>query len=87
VQAGISAGARAGDKPVEEISACVLLSGIDPAPAQGKKSDDGAIVILRARPRPGIETPGENVSDWLPEFVWAYRLRGKTRARMVRVHS
>ncbi len=65
--------------------------GIDPAPAIGKRSDDGALVILRARPRykGGLDEPlilsdadgqikvlTNNLSDWLPEFVWAYRLRG-----------
>jgi len=49
--------------------------GIDPAPAQGKKADDGAKVVLRVRPKPGIENPTSNLSDWLCEFVWAYCLR------------
>ena len=53
--------------------------GIDPAPAQGKKSDDGALAVLRARPKPGLNAePGSNPGDWLVEFVWAYRMRGAT---------
>lgn len=50
--------------------------GVDPAPSPGKKSDDGAMAVLRVRPKPGLSAPaGSNVGDWLPEFVWAYRLR------------
>ena len=52
--------------------------GIDPAPAQGKKADDGAMVILRARPKLGLgRAPTGNVSDWCPQFVWAMRVRGQ----------
>jgi hypothetical protein len=50
--------------------------GIDPAPAQGKKSDDGALGALRVRPKSGLEEVTSNLSDWIPEFVWAYRVRG-----------
>lgn len=51
--------------------------GIDPAPAQGDRNDDGAIGVLRARPRPGLgSAPSSNLSDWLAEFVYAYRVRG-----------
>jgi hypothetical protein len=52
--------------------------GVDPAPSRGQKSDDGALAVLRVRPRPGVKNPTENVSDWLCEFIWAYRLRGAT---------
>lgn len=50
--------------------------GIDPAPAQGKKSDDGGMGALRVRPKPGVTNPTSNLSDWLVEYVWAYRVRG-----------
>lgn len=58
--------------------------GIDPAPAQGRKSDDGALAVLKVRPKvpaglaSGIVTPTNNISDWLAEFVWCYRMRGKS---------
>lgn len=53
--------------------------GIDPAPAQGKKSDDGALAVLRVQPKPGLNAePGSNPGDWQAEFVWAYRMRGKS---------
>ena len=52
--------------------------GIDPAPAQGKKSDDGAMAILRVRPRPGLgRAPTGTAGDWLAQFVWAMRVRGQ----------
>lgn len=53
--------------------------GVDPAPAQGKKSDDGALAILRSTPK---HKPGESEqlsmhpADWRCDFIWAYRLRG-----------
>jgi hypothetical protein len=52
--------------------------GVDPAPARGTKSDDGALAVLRVRPKPGVQNPTANLSDWLCEYVWAYRLRGAT---------
>jgi hypothetical protein len=53
--------------------------GVDPAPAQGAKSDDGALAILKVRPKPGLgREVTANVTDWQCEFVWAYRLRNKT---------
>jgi len=56
--------------------------GIDPAPAQGRKSDDAGLAVLRVRPRPGLPAPPtNNVADWLAEFVWAYRVRGEVNAR------
>jgi hypothetical protein len=54
------------------------FEGIDAAPAQSKKADDGAKVVLRLRPRPGLGRPPTSVnSDWLFEYVWAYRVRGE----------
>ena len=53
--------------------------GIDPAPAQSKKADDGAMGILRARPRADLNRKPTNVPrDWLLEFVWAAAVRKKT---------
>lgn len=48
--------------------------GADPAPAQGARSDDGALAALKATPK--TEAPTQTESDWLLEYVWAYRLRG-----------
>lgn len=54
--------------------------GYDPAPAQNKSSDDAGLVVLRARPRPGLAAPpSQNLSDWLCEYVWAYRMRGELK--------
>jgi hypothetical protein len=54
--------------------------GYDPAPAQTKSSDDAGLAILRIRPRPGLgAAPTSNFSDWLFEFVWAYRMRGEMK--------
>ncbi len=54
--------------------------GADPAPAQGFQSDDGALAILRVRPRPGLNAePTSNPADWIKEFVWAYRVRARSR--------
>jgi hypothetical protein len=59
------------------------FEGIDPAPAQSKKADDGAMAVLRARPKPGLgRPPTSHVADWLAEFVWAYRVRGETNRRL-----
>jgi hypothetical protein len=49
--------------------------GVDPAPALGKKSDDGALAALRAQPFPGIEEPTQP-EHWQLDYVWAYKLRG-----------
>lgn len=54
--------------------------GYDPAPAAKSGNDDAGMVVLRARPRPGLAAePGSNLSDWLVEYVWAYRLRGEVK--------
>lgn len=49
--------------------------GVDPAPAQGKKSDDGSMVGVRAVLLPGRS--GDMTSDWQKDFVYARRLRNK----------
>lgn len=54
--------------------------GVDSAPAQQDKSDDGALAVLRARPKPGLNAPPtQNLGDWLLEWVWAYRVRGNMK--------
>ena len=54
--------------------------GYDPAAAAKKGSDDAGLVVLRARPRPGLGAPAtSNLSDWLCEYVWAYRMRGEVK--------
>jgi hypothetical protein len=54
------------------------FNGIDAAPAQRKGADDGGNVVLRLRPRPGLgRLPTSVSSDWLFEYVWAYRVRGE----------
>lgn len=54
--------------------------GVDSAPAQQDKSDDGALAVLRLRPKPGLpDAPTSNHGDWLFEFVWAYRVRGNLK--------
>jgi hypothetical protein len=50
--------------------------GIDPAPAQSEKADDGALVAAKVFPRPGIAAPTGHPSDWTFAPCWAYRLRG-----------
>ncbi|HEY1171029.1 MAG TPA: hypothetical protein VGH19_06620 [Verrucomicrobiae bacterium] len=59
--------------------------GVDPAPAQGQKSDDGAMMILRARPKQVRLAPptrlGEEVvypreiSGWDIAPIWAKKVR------------
>lgn len=53
--------------------------GVDPAPAQTQKADDGALAILKCQPRPDLgREVTSNPGDWQCEFVWAYRLRNKS---------
>jgi hypothetical protein len=52
--------------------------GVDSAPAQSTKADDGGLATLRLRPRPGLgRAPTSANADWLFEAVWAYRVRGQ----------
>jgi hypothetical protein len=54
--------------------------GIDSAPSQTDKSDDGGLAILRARANPALGRPAtNNPGDWLLEWVWAYRVRGNLK--------
>ncbi len=47
--------------------------GVDPARADQKKADDGALVALRAEPR--VANPGKELTNWKLDFVWAYKVR------------
>jgi hypothetical protein len=54
------------------------FSGVDPAPALGKRSDDGAIAIGKIWPKSPNEKPNyfsDIPTDWNFGFVGAYRLR------------
>lgn len=59
---------------------CFYFMGVDPAPSEGQRSDDGAMVVLRARPREA-ENTGGNVSDWVLDAVWARRVRKAVAGR------
>ena len=81
----VAAGILAGTEPETQRSGNpeegrYYFMGVDPAPAQKSKSDDGAMAVLRLRARPGLGRAVTSVSgDWLFEFVWAYRVRGQVR--------
>lgn len=47
--------------------------GVDPSKGDGKKADDGALVVLRAHPV--VEEPTEDLADWHLSLVWAYKVR------------
>jgi hypothetical protein len=47
--------------------------GADPAKGDGKKSDDGALVLLRAEPI--VDEPGNDPRDYKLDYVWAYKVR------------
>ena len=60
-----------------------FFGGIDPAPSESHKSDDGAIVVMAAEPRkiPERDEPvSNNPADWLTAFVYARRLTSKQKA-------
>lgn len=48
--------------------------GVDPSKGDLKKSDDGALVVLRAEPL--FKDAGDNISDWRLDFVWAFKVKG-----------
>ena len=53
--------------------------GVDSAPAQGQRSDDGALVVLRWRPKVFIDGKpkwGDQPHDWIVDPVFARKLRG-----------
>lgn len=49
------------------------FNGSDPAKADTKKADDGALVTLRSAPR--IPNAGDNLRHWDLRFVHAYKVR------------
>lgn len=50
--------------------------GVDPAPAVGRRADDGALVAGRGVMRDPTAPISSNPSAWWFQFVWAYVLRG-----------
>jgi hypothetical protein len=77
VKGGIAAGTQPECARNAALADAIYFEGVDSAPAQGGKADDGAKVVLRLRPKPGLGRPVTSVlSDWLFEYVWAYRVRG-----------
>lgn len=78
VSAGIAAGTEVECTRSAGLAEAHYFMGIDPASAQRDRADDGALVVLRLRPKPGLGRPASSVpSDWLFEVVWAYRVRGQ----------
>lgn len=68
----------------EDAPGWYYFEGIDPAPALGERSDDGVIVMARARVRPevtmhqsleGEEAFSQNPHDWQFEYLYAHRCR------------
>lgn len=57
------------DKDSEQVR---YFLGADPAKGDGKKSDDGALVVLRARQ---IVPEPVDVQDYQLDFVWAYKVK------------
>jgi hypothetical protein len=66
-----------------------FFEGIDPAPSESHKSDDGALVVGCAQPRrlpekllPDGQTEplSDNAADWHFDFVYARRLTWKQKA-------
>lgn len=53
---------------------CFYFMGVDPAPSEGQKSDDGAIVILRGTPK-DMDNISANYTDWHLDAVHARRVR------------
>src|ERR1035441_9105425 len=60
-----------------------FFEGIDPAPSESHKSDDGALVVGVATPRrppdPG-QAPPEAAADWFFDFIYARRRTWKEKA-------
>jgi len=59
--------------PEEKKNDVFYFLGVDPAPAANKKSDDGALVTLRAQPL--CEDAGCEIRNFRLDFVWAYKVR------------
>ena len=78
VQAGIAAGTEVECGRNQGLADAHYFDGVDPAPAQSQRADDGGMSVLRLRPKPGLGRPPTSVkADWLFEFVWSYRVRGQ----------
>lgn len=59
---------------------CFFFEGVDPAPSESHKSDDGALVVGVASPRSiGKELP-EAAADWHFDFIYGRRLTWKQKA-------
>lgn len=56
------------------------FAGVDPAPAQGSKSDDGAVIIGRAMINKDSSREGlrsfDNPADWIFDLIYARKVRG-----------
>ena len=77
VRAGCAAGTEVECTRNPNLPGALYFEGVDSAPAQGGKADDGAKVVLRLRPKPGLgREPTGVAADWLFEYIWAYRVRG-----------
>jgi len=77
VRAGCTAGTEVECTRNSNPPRASYFEGVDSAPAQGGKADDGTKVVLRMRPEPGLgRTPTSAAGDRLFEYVWAYRVRG-----------
>jgi hypothetical protein len=60
------------EKDLKRLLEVFYFLGIDPARAEHRKADDGALVILRAQPK---VVWSQNPCDWWLDFVWAYKVR------------
>lgn len=80
VQAGIAAGTEVECGRNHALTDAHYFEGVDPAPAQSGRADDGSMAVLRLTPKPGLGRPPTSVaSDWKFEFVWSYRVRGQRK--------
>ena len=54
-----------------------FFAGVDPAPSEGQKSDDGAVVALRAEPKhiPADGVLSNQPADWHRDVVYSKRIR------------
>lgn len=58
-----------------------FFEGVDAAPSEGARSDDGALVVGCARPRfPKDVEPSQNEADWFFDYIYARRLTSRERA-------
>ena len=59
---------------------CFFFEGVDPAPSESHKSDDGALVIGVASPRSNAPALPEAAADWNFDFIYGRRLTWKQKA-------